>query len=644
MNFSFDSVKLSSKLRNEDVCLDIETPRGHFFAVLDFGSHDYANLNVTLKGKLESLVGSFASLSDFSDDLFLGFVAKETNNFVSNLAEQSGDPAILFSAAFCLVSGDRLSYFLCGEIRIILSGDSLTAPQAAASETQLGESKLEAPMTDQVRAVTLHDDDLVLIMTQGLAEVLPADVASFRGSDPKSICDSLMKSSQAGGEDRTLVVIGGPFGQHVDAALPNLTELADFKQSLTSLEARLDALTGSERGKESDGDRLAGNNAADLSQQMESLKDDLRSKAASIDLLEFDEKIKALNALLAGKADRADVLGLQRDVLKLGLTSGSLVSGDANELAEATPLSVTGGDTSAPVIPSESPAGQDTVPQGSGDSAPALQPTPWLTSFNIKAALIVVAISVAAGFVGGWLHSGVAKSPEVWSVKTSGKQIVISRLDGPASGDVTMNMAEPAKATGEQRFSSFADVRQYIDTITSTEVSYVQTNQTSPASPTSQATPSPESKTPEAVREATIKRGDTLQNLSQAYRVPPEKLKELNPTISRWPAIRIGQKIFVPAAGPTGVTSLKPQTEPSPANQRPANTTAASPTPVSATPANTNPANTVEVRVGLGDSLNRLARRRNTTPERLKELNPQITNWLRLQIGQKVVVPAPPGG
>src|SRR5258708_38404789 len=112
MKFSSDSIKLRSKAQNEDFCFDLETPRGHFFAVLDFASHDYANLNAALKGKLETIVGSFASLEDFSDELFLGFLAKEINNFVSNLADQSGGPELFFDAALCLVSNDNLAYFL----------------------------------------------------------------------------------------------------------------------------------------------------------------------------------------------------------------------------------------------------------------------------------------------------------------------------------------------------------------------------------------------------------------------------------------------------------------------------------------------------------------------------------------------------
>ena len=102
MNFSSDSVKHESKTQNEDFSFDLETPRGHFFAVIDFDSHDFANLNATLKGKLETIVNSFVSLSRFSADLFLGFLAKEINNFLHNLREQAGGPQLVGSAVFCL--------------------------------------------------------------------------------------------------------------------------------------------------------------------------------------------------------------------------------------------------------------------------------------------------------------------------------------------------------------------------------------------------------------------------------------------------------------------------------------------------------------------------------------------------------------
>ena len=177
MHFAFDYAKHKSKPRNAGFCFDTETPRGHLFTVLDFAPHDYANLNPSLQGKLETIVSSFDSVSSFSADLFLGFLAKEINNFVHNLAEQSGGPELICSAALCLVSADRLSYFLRGDtkISILQSGRlrPLEADKLAEDEhektvlAQLGVEKVEAPMSDQVQSFTLQDDDLVLIMTRG---------------------------------------------------------------------------------------------------------------------------------------------------------------------------------------------------------------------------------------------------------------------------------------------------------------------------------------------------------------------------------------------------------------------------------------------------------------------------------------------
>src|SRR5712691_6930556 len=241
MNFSSDSFKLKSKAQNEDFYFDIETPRGHFFAVLDFAPHDYANLNATLKAKLETIVGSFVTLSRFSADLFLGFLAKEIGNFLNNLGEQSGGPQLLCSAALCLLSGNRLSYFVCGDVSLnILTGsrlrplfgaesDATGAPvkkTARAKQTnkqleRLGSSRQEAPFTDQVHTFTLEDGDIVLIMTHSLEKAfesrqLAKDVANLGSSDPKLICEAMMQASAAIRDDRTLVVISGPYERYVD--------------------------------------------------------------------------------------------------------------------------------------------------------------------------------------------------------------------------------------------------------------------------------------------------------------------------------------------------------------------------------------------------------------------------------------------
>ncbi|HEV7745165.1 MAG TPA: LysM peptidoglycan-binding domain-containing protein [Pyrinomonadaceae bacterium] len=608
MNFAFDYVKHKSKPQNDGFYFDIETLRGHFFTVLDFAAHDYANLNASLQGKLETIVSSFASVSSFSPDLFLGFLAKEINNFVHNLAEQSGGPELFCSAALCLMSGNQLSYFLCGDTQINILSNGLLQPLQADSEppvnalAKLGTQNLENPLADHVKDITLQETDVVVIMTRGVAEGLeqsPADLSNLSAADSQLICDSLMTASAASVRDRTLVVISGPY-QPAEGA-----DVSELQQSIAALEAKLDALAESEERRSLDRGRseliLGAQFEQKFNEQVAELKEYLIAKAAAIDLLELDDKVKSLSATIAGKADTAEVLSLQRDVLKLGLTSKDQAPKQA-------------------VV--------ETVPE----IAPAVTASQPASAFTLNTALAVLLLSLIAGFVGGWLGSRRPRTvPEVWSVKTTESQITIGRKDGTNRGVVTLNVAQPLKATGEQTFSSFLDVQRYLQTIAGPE------NTPSPASQNSQATPLTDNRAPAAVTEVTVKPGDSLKKFAQIYKVPPEKLMELNPTISRWPAIRIGQKIFVPSSSSAASIPAPPSPSPTPAAPpSAASEQAAQPAAEQAI------AETTRVTVGPGDSLNKIARRYNTTAEQLKRLNP-LTNWPRIQSGQKVLVPAPAG-
>lgn len=605
MNFAFDYVKHKSKPQNDGFYFDIETPRGHFFTVLDFAPHDYANLNASLQGKLETIVSSFASVSSFSPDLFLGFLAKEINNFVHNLAEQSGGPELFCSAALCLVSGNQLSYFLSGDTQINILNNCLLQPLQAGSEpatealAELGAQNLENPLADHIKDTTLQADDIVLIMTRGVAEALaqsPTDLSDLSAADSQLICDSLMNASTASVADRTLVVISGPYQPAEEAGA------SDLQQSIATLEAKIDALTESEERRSLDRGRseliLGAQLEQKFSEQVAELKEYLMAKAATIDLLELDDKVKGLSATIAGKADTAEVLSLQRDVLKLGLASKA-----------QAPKQVVA----------------ETVP----DIAPPVTPSPPPSAFTLNTALVVLLLSLIAGFVGGWLGSRRPRTvAEVWSVKTTESQITIGRKDGANRGIVTLNVAQPLKATGEQTFSSFTDVQRYLQTITGPQ------NTSAPTSQTSQATPLTDNRAPAAVTEITVKPGDSLKKFAQIYNVPPEKLMELNPTITRWPAIRSGQKILVPSPSSSASVATPTPTPVPPASA--VSEQVAQPTAEQAV------AETTQVTVGPGDSLNKIARRYNTTAEQLKRLNP-LTNWPRIQSGQKVLVPAPAG-
>lgn len=545
MNFSSDSVKHESKNQNEDFYFDLETPRGHFFAVVDFDTHDFANLNATLKGKLETIVNSFVSLTKFSADLFLSFLAKEINNFLYNLREQAGGPQLVGSAALCLLSGNRLSYLRCGDVAMSIYNAGKVSPLGARNIEKLGRSFQETPLTEAVQTSTLEDNDVGVIMTEGIASVLDSRALAGRlgsvgASDAAAIREALMRASVTGRSDRTVLVITGPYERYVDPVL------SDLSLAVASLEARLDALAETETqravaGSASHVDDEAVRRLEDkLLPQIELMKDDLRGKAGSIDLLELDEKLKTVGVLLGDKADKADVLGLQSDLLKLSVATDSTPA--AAKLA-------------------------DQIEDGSFAQASESfgeRNSNWQRSFLLKVAGIVLIIGFGSAFLGAWLQSRFMKGN--------------SSNGSPAA-------AVPAPTT-------------------------VVTTQPDP-SPVEPAAPAP--------TEIVIKPGDSLKKLAQQYNVPERAIMELNPTITRWVMIQPGQTILIPAT---------PVTVGSPAIVDNTNTTPG----------------TIEVVVGPGDSINRFAQRYGTTPERIRELNPQITNWATIQAGQKLLIPTPSSG
>lgn len=538
MNFSSDSVKLEIRPHKEDFYLDVETPRGHFFAVLDFAPHDYVNLTPALKNRLEMIVTSFASRSRFSPNLFLGFLALEINNFLNNLSRQSDSPPILCSAALCLVNGSHLSYFLCGEVLLnIFTGGGLVPLYGGESGSepleQLGARNSQTTLTNQVKSVTLHESDTVLIMTQGVGktfdqERLAREVTSLRSSDPKVIRDALLSASAASRNDRTLVVIGGPY-----AGSGELT-LADLTKAVASLETRLNDLSVS-----------------------------APPSAITTLALESGEGIAPAKYVDAEVAEPAGV----RDQSRFNYRS-----------------------------------------------------------LGVAAALVALVIALVGGFAGSWFQSRtLRRSPETWSVRTSGTQIDIARLDengqsGPSK--VTLSLDQPSKTTGEQRFSSFTDVKQYLDMISASTAS----NQANPAAPTTAVAKAIEpaaSQPADTVTEYKAKSGDSLMKLAWRHKVSPGRLRELNPNITEWRSIQIGQRIALPS--------------PTPANQL------ASPQGETVALAN-SATNTNEITVDPGDSVMKLARRHNVSPEELRKLNPTITRWPLLRIGERITLPSPSAG
>ena len=130
--------------------------------------------------------------------------------------------------------------------------------------------------------------------------------------------------------------------------------------------------------------------------------------------------------------------------------------------------------------------------------------------------------------------------------------------------------------------------------------------------PTPQPTPSPVATGTPGVTEVAVQPGDSLKKLAQQHNVPEQAIMDVNPTVQRWETIRAGPEDFCARCSISGTPS-------------PAGTATAGAAP-----------GTVEVIVGPGDSISRFAQRYGTTPARIRELNPHITNWAAIRSGQKV--------
>lgn len=539
MNFSSDSVKLEIRPHKEDFYLDVETPRGHFFAVLDFAPHDYVNLTPALKRRLEMVVTSFASAPRFSANLFLGFVALEINNFLINLSKQAGDgPPILCSAALCLVNDNQFSYFLCGDVLLnLLTGGGLVPLYGAKSNgdqhpAQLGARSSQTTLTNQVKSLTLHDGDTVLIMTHGIGTTLDQkrlakEVISLGSSDPKVIRDALLSASSASRNDRTLVVIGGPYTSSGD---PTLAELS---KTVAALEARLNTLSDS------------------------GLPSDI-STPALMGALEGGEEISRTNDVDSEAAKRSISDQLRTNYRSLGMA----------------------------------------------------------------AVLVMLVIALVGGFAGSWFQSRMLRrNPEVWSVRTSGAQVDIARLDEKDPSTVTFSLDQPSKTTGEQKFSSFSDVKQYLEMLS--KLPAANPNNQTPATIAAGQTIQPtDSKPADFVTEYKAKSGDSLMKLAWRNKVSPGRLKELNPNITEWRAIKVGQSISIPSPSPNQPPSVQGET----------------------VAASSSATSTSEVTVGPGDSVMKLARRHNVSPEELRKLNSSISKWPLLRIGERITLPSQGAG
>ena len=656
MNFSCETVKSKAHARNEDFYFEMATTNGHLFVVLDFKSHDYTNLNETLKRRLETIVESFSSIAGLSMEMFLGCIAKEINNCVHDLGHKYGGDELLCATAMCLLSNDQLIYLTYGHAGInvfksgrllLLNGSSFEVPtvvNGAQAEVQLvevpseemGRMHLGTPLTNRVQSITLQDEDVVLVLSGGLEKGLTPqqrlnEILRLNRTDPKSLGKALINLEAATRNDRTLIVISGPY------------EHSTAKDAWKELETSVKALAAQVGGlAEIDQRRETYISLVQKDLDKETQVEQRISQLIEISEAASQEKINKLETELAAKADNAEVLALQREILQLRTLAQESAVGNSDPTtvrapeskAESSPADVSRQTeltvTEAP-LPEVAPAEYGTgFAIGSEAEGNERSMSGWWRSYAFATSGPLLLIAAGVGIlIGIWAGLRMGSNNETWLVRTSGDQLQISRqYQGGSEESLSMKLAQPPSSQGEQRFATFADMKYYLEAVKGEQAKSLDapvTQPTTPATETSTETATETAAEPSGTSTTTevqVQPGDTLATISARYNTTQSKLRQLNPGIRRSTSILPGEKILVPAADVVAKPIPSPSVE---------------------STSRTSVAGTYEVALKEGDSLDKIARRHNVTVEQLKAANPTITNWRGLQIGQKIAVPSSPG-
>ena len=154
----------------------------------------------------------------------------------------------------------------------------------------------------------------------------------------------------------------------------------------------------------------------------------------------------------------------------------------------------------------------------------------------------------------------------------------------------------------------------------------------------SQRQPAPAQAEAAAQTTYTVQKGDVLSAIAKRHRVSTAALAKAN-NLANPNALRIGQVLTIPRAGVPQPAAPKPAA-PTPAAPTPAATPVAAPAAPAATPAPQAAPTAGYYTVCSGDTLARIARRYNTSIQKLMQANNMTQAQAnRLQIGQRILLP-----
>lgn len=541
------SIQFPGKSHNEDCAYDWATKKGHIFLVIDFANFSYTTLSLTLQRTLEQAVLELDQLPGLSVDSFLGHVGKELNNFVYTFGRDNCDGKLFCVAAIALLHGNQLYCLTYGDSRIniftddrllllngakyqtrsVISDTKDVPPQVRENPEQMGRSLFEMPLTDRVRSFELSDQDIVLMFSDGLEEnVTPqrrlSELRTLGKSDPKSICDAMLKISDAL-DDRTITVIGGPYTPLADSLIEQVEQVfGKFDQRLAGVESI------SQRQSEIIGTLsnhyLPRSEVSNLTKQFSS--EGISNKVASLE--QKIEKLETKNGKGKGRGtDGPVVFTLDQaayDAIREIVNAKSVNDSNQTESANSS-------DPNPMVLKrsehnnSESETGLSRVLS------------------NPKVVMLSIFFF---GMVALWLLQVFSKKvwPERWVAQTEGELLTVRRDDYLGTGPIFSVKLQPPVPIIRHEASSFEELAPLVARLQQQGARPEPT--ASPNRPDTSAVPT------DTVESVQVQQNDTLNRIAERYKTTEAKLRELNPTITDWGKIKRGQQIQVPSANVNG--------------------------------------------------------------------------------------------
>jgi hypothetical protein len=247
--------------RNEDVEFNMETSRGELYIVLDFARTEFANVRFTLQSLLKPMVETLDKLSGLPHGEFVAYLGREINNCVYRLNHNAPSP-LYCVAAIGLLQRNRFSFLTYGDARInlytkdvlfllnctnsemigIVTGDEQVTGNTLENPEQMGRKLFDKPLMDRVGSVGLTEDDMVLMYSDGIEEVLTPQallktIRQSRSTDANKIGAEILEATRSSGDDRTLIVITGPYGDYLDLAFQRSEKaMGPLQQKIEKLE------------------------------------------------------------------------------------------------------------------------------------------------------------------------------------------------------------------------------------------------------------------------------------------------------------------------------------------------------------------------------------------------------------------------